>query len=40
MKKKGPPIKIIPKEVGEWIRESTTLSKVNNWKVGGGKTQK
>ncbi|MFC8686357.1 MULTISPECIES: hypothetical protein [Brevibacillus] len=40
MGKKGPPITIIPKAVSDWIRESSNLSKVNNWKKGGGKPQK
>jgi len=40
MGKKGPEIKIIPKAVSDWIRESATLATVNNWKKGGGKPQK
>ncbi|MGG1231033.1 hypothetical protein ABE237_00640 [Brevibacillus formosus] len=40
MGKKGPPITIIPKAVSDRIGESTTLTKVNSWKVGGGKPQK
>jgi hypothetical protein len=34
--KRGPAPVIIPKHISDWIKETSTIGKVNNWKVGGG----
>jgi len=39
-KKRGPAPIVIPKKISDWIKESSTNAKVNNFKVGGGKPQK
>ncbi|WCK55406.1 hypothetical protein PP175_05495 [Aneurinibacillus sp. Ricciae_BoGa-3] len=34
-KRRGPAPVIIPKKVADWVKNTTTVGKVNSWKVGG-----
>lgn len=38
--KKGKPPTIIPKEISDWINGKSTNTHINNWKKGGGLSQK
>ncbi|MED1950469.1 hypothetical protein [Brevibacillus centrosporus] len=35
LKRKSPVV--IPKKIYDWAREASTISQINNYKVGGGK---
>jgi len=35
--RKAPPPIIVPKQISDWIRETSTIGRVNTWTVGSGR---